>query len=113
MIVFSPSDLLAILPELLVMTAGCLVLLLASYLHDSARRYDVVLAAAGSGGSQENVGSTETAAYLVDHKTGRVWELDGGLEKPLLYLSCKKVSQNLKETEHGCEVEPGAPKTQP
>jgi hypothetical protein len=51
---------------------AALILLLASVLHDLAHRYDVVVAAAGSGGSQEEVGSTETVGYLVDHKTGRV-----------------------------------------
>jgi hypothetical protein len=91
---------------------GCFVLLLASYLHDRARRFDVVMAAAGSGGSQENEGSTESFAYLVDHKTGKVWKLDETFEKPLFRRTCRNVSENLKETEHGCEFET-APKTQP
>ena len=39
MIVFSPSELLAILPELLVMTAGCLVLVLDPVLSVSRKEW--------------------------------------------------------------------------
>jgi hypothetical protein len=89
--------------------AGSLVLLLAAYLHGEARRYDVVVAAAGSGGSQDETGSTDTMAYLVDHKTGKVWELDGELAQPVLRLPCRN-GPKVKETEHGCEfIGPVAP----
>lgn len=83
---------------------AALVLLLASHLHDSARRYDVVVAAAGSGGSQQDTGSTETVGYLVDHKTGRVWVLKGMFEMPGVRMACSGVSPNAKETENGCEI---------
>jgi hypothetical protein len=82
-----------------------LVLLLAFYMHDSAHRYDVVLAAAGSGGSQQDVGSTETVGYLVDHKTGRVWQLDGILQIPTAIAHCPGTT---KETERGCVATPPA-----
>jgi hypothetical protein len=61
---------------------AALVLLLTSHWHDSAHRFDVVVAAAGSGGSQQEAGSTTEVAYLIDHKTGRVWRLDGGVQQP-------------------------------
>jgi hypothetical protein len=83
---------------------AALVLLLAIYLHNSAHRYDVVVAAAGTGGSQENVGSTETVAYLVDHKTGRVWQLEGQAQKPMLIVPCPS-GANIKEAERGCKLE--------
>ena len=81
-----------------------LVLLLALYLHDSARRYDVVVAGAGSGGSQEAEGSTEIVGYLVDHKTGRVWELVGRAQSPMLITPCPS-GTNFIETERGCKLE--------
>jgi hypothetical protein len=79
---------------------AALVLLLTSYMHDSAHRYDVVMAAAGSGGSQTDTGSTEAVAYLVDHKTGKVWMLRSGARVPLFLMSCLRG----KETERGCEA---------
>jgi hypothetical protein len=82
---------------------GSLVLLLAIYLHGEARRYDVVIAAAGSGGSQTEAGSTDATAYLVDHKTGRVWKLNSKLANPLIRVPCTKMP-DVKETEHGCEL---------
>jgi hypothetical protein len=81
--------------------AAALVLLLAFYMHDSAHRFDVVLAAAASGGSQQDAGTTTTIAYLIDHKTGRVWELDGVVQAPLAIGHCPV---SMKETERGCEV---------
>jgi hypothetical protein len=80
-----------------------LVLLFAFYIHDSAHRYDVVIAAAGSGGSQQDVGSATTTAYLVDHKTGRVWEIFGEFEKPIVRLPCR-TGPNVKETDYGCQL---------
>src|SRR5438132_1378136 len=53
--------------------------LTATYVHESYRRYDLVTVGAGSGGSggsQNGTGDTGTAkinAYLIDHRTGRVW----------------------------------------
>jgi hypothetical protein len=67
---------------------AALVLFVALYLHDSAHRFDVVVAAAGSGGSQDSVGSTETVGYLVDHKTGRVWELVGARQQSMVIVPC-------------------------
>ena len=92
------------LASAVVFLVGTLILLFAFYLHDSAHRYDVVLAAAGSGGSQQAVGSTETEGYLVDHKTGRVWELTGVAQRPMMIVRCPN-SANVKESERGCEVE--------
>jgi hypothetical protein len=100
-----PSMRLATAVTLLVVA---LILLLASHLHDSAHRFDVVLAAAGSGGSQQDAGSTDATAYLVDHKTGRVWELHGPIQLPTVVEPCAVA---LKETERGCEAAT-PPKTQ-
>ena len=88
--------------------ATALIFLLASYMHDSAHRFDVVLAAAGSGGSQQDVGSTATTAFLVDHKTGRVWELYGYTQIPVALYPCPAAT---KETEHGCEASTPPAKT--
>lgn len=57
--------------------AVSITILIAVYMHDRAFRYDVVAAGAGSGGSQDNAGSTEVRAYIIDHQTGRVWFLNG------------------------------------
>jgi len=80
--------------------AAALILLIASHLHDAAHRFDVVLTAAGSGGSQQDAGSTSTTAYLVDHKTGRVSELYGYTQIPVAIYPCPAAT---KETERGCE----------
>ena len=80
---------------------AALVLLLASHLHDEAHRYDVVVAAAGSGGSQESTGSTETVGYLVDRKTGKVWVLLQASQMPIILRPCPGT---MKETERGCEL---------
>ncbi len=90
----------------IVLLVAALVLLLASHLHDEARRYDVVVAGAGAGGSQESTGSTEIAGYLVDHKTGRVWRLTGIGQKPTVVVSCSQMGGDTKfaETERGCEL---------
>lgn len=84
----------------IVLLLAALVLLLAFYLHDEAHRYDVVVAAAGSGGSQESTGSTETVGYLVDHKTGKVWVLLHASQMPVILMPCP----SMKETERGCEL---------
>ncbi len=83
----------------IVLLMAAAMLLLASHLHDAAHRYDVVVAAAGSGGSQTDAGSTEIVGYLVDHKTGKVWVLHGAVRMPLILTSCPRG----KETERGCE----------
>jgi len=67
----------------IVLSVAALLLLLASHLHDEARRYDVVMAGAGSGGSQADSGSTEIIGYLVDHETGKVWLLAGLRKIPM------------------------------
>jgi len=90
----------------IVLLFAALVLLLISYLHDAAHRYDVVVAGAGSGGSQENEGSTDVVGYLVDHKTGRVWLLQSGGQVPVRIFSCSMYKGTAKETERGCEVQP-------
>lgn len=82
---------------------GALALLLAIYMHAEVRRFDVVLTSAGSGGSQTETGSTDTTGYLVDHKTGRVWELNRKIAEPLIRLPCID-SPNIRETEHGCQA---------
>lgn len=87
----------------IVLLVAALVLLLASHLHDQAHRYDVVVAGAGAGGSQENPGSTEIGGYLVDHKTGRVWSLNGFRQSPTVVLSCSQMN-GMVETERGCEL---------
>lgn len=91
----------------IILLLAALVLLLVSHLHDEAHRYDVVVAAAGSGGSQEQAGSTETVGYLIDHKTGRVWSLSygtsGTLQIPVILAPCPS-SPNIKATERGCEA---------
>jgi hypothetical protein len=84
----------------IILFLAALVLLLASHLHDAAHRFDVVLTAAGSGGSQQDVGSTNTTAYLVDHQTGRVWELNGPIQLPAMIYRCP----DALETKRGCEV---------
>jgi len=67
----------------IILLVAVLLMLLASHLHDEARRYDVVMAGAGSGGSQGESGSTEFMGYLVDHKTGKVWLLAGLRKIPM------------------------------
>lgn len=84
-----------------ILLAAALLFLLASYLHDSAHRYYVIVGAAGSGGSQESAGETEIRGYLVDHRTGKVWEVRGSFEKPLVRTPCPDFS---KETKNGCEM---------
>jgi hypothetical protein len=88
----------------IVMLFAAIVLLLASHLHDAAHRFDVVVAGAGSGGSQESEGSTQVVGYLVDHKTGRVWLLGSGAQLPVRVMNCS-IHENTKETERGCEVQ--------
>jgi hypothetical protein len=83
-----------------------LVFLLALHFHDEAHRYDVVLAAAGSGGSQNDTGSTEVRGYLVDHRTGRVWLLVDDQQLPVTVRPC---GQKAKMTKNGCEFVPPNP----
>jgi hypothetical protein len=84
----------------LIIMAVALILLLASHLHDEAHRFDVVLSAAGSGGSQQDAGSVIATAYLVDYKTGKAWELNGQVRIPVMIAPCPNP---LKETERGRE----------
>jgi hypothetical protein len=54
-------------------------ILVATYMHESYHRYDLVTAGAGSGGSggsqdeSGKEGDVRINAYLIDHRTGRVW----------------------------------------
>jgi hypothetical protein len=79
-----------------------------AYMHDRANRYDIVVAGAGSGGSggsQENageVGSTQIDAYLVDHKTGKVWFVRGPIEIPTARRSCQDMGWI--EIDSGCKM---------
>ena len=88
---------------------GCTTLLLAASLvlialhfHDESRRYDVVGFAAGSGGAQDQPGTTTTKAYLVDHKTGRLWTVGDEFVVPTARLTCAQTSQQYAESELGC-----------
>lgn len=74
----------------IVLLVTVLLILLASHLHDEALRYDVIMAGAGSGGSQEESGSTGITGYPVDHKTGRVWLLAGVNKIPIEELARTK-----------------------
>jgi len=67
-----------------------------TYMHDRAHRYDIVAAGAGSGGTQDTAGQTEITAYLIDHKTGRVWvsATAGFLGLPLMRLHCSEKQTN-------------------
>ena len=85
---------------------AALVFLLALHFHDEAHRYDVVLAGAGSGGSQNDTGSTEVAGYLVDHTTGRVWWLVQNQQVPVTVRPCEGKA---KTTKNGCEFVPPNP----
>lgn len=109
-------------------------ILTATYMHESYRRYDLVTAGAGSGGSggSQNVtgdtGEVRITAYLIDHRTGRVWihsdghlgEVATGIQEagraysslmffrfvPMERLSCADL--NAVEVNEGCR-----PKVQP
>ena|ERR1700740_971745 len=80
----------------------------ATYMHDRAHRYDIVAAGAGSGGSggsqgaTGDVGSTEIDAYLLDHKTGKVWYVHGPIEVPAARRSCQDMGWT--EIESGCRM---------
>ena len=79
-----------------------------TYMHDREHRYEIVEAGAGSGGgggSQENTGdtgSTEIAAFLLDHKTGKVWYIRGPVEVPAARRSCQDMGWI--EIESGCRM---------
>jgi hypothetical protein len=84
---------------------AALVFLLAMHFHDEARRYDVVVAGAGSGGSQDAGGDTDFRGYLVDHKTGRVWVLMGAVQGAVRVVGCSHYT-DVQETHLGCEAVP-------
>ena len=75
-----------------------------TYLHERAHRFDIVVAGAGSGGSQENTGDTAFKAYLVDHQTGRVWSVDGVNAQPLIRFECSDIG--FDDSPEGCRVGP-------
>lgn len=57
-----------------------------------SHRYDVVAVGAGSGGSQTAEGSTDFKSYLIDHRTGKTWSLEGDqiIALPTAVMSCKQ-----------------------
>lgn len=65
--------------SVLILLCAILTVLSATYMHESYHRYDLVTAAAasgGSGGSQDvtgEAGDIQINVYLIDHRTGRVW----------------------------------------
>jgi hypothetical protein len=75
----------------------------ATYMHDRARRYDVVAAGAGGGGNPEQAGDTEGAAYLIDHATGKVWFVaETNLTAyPVTRVTCRDIGQEDLDT--GCK----------
>jgi len=79
-----------------------------TYMHERAHRYDIVAVGAGSGGSggsqdtTGDVGNTEILAYLVDHKTGKVWVIHGPVEVPTARRSCQDMGWT--ESELGCQM---------
>ena len=80
-------------------------ILTATYMHESYRRYDLVTAGAGSGGSsgsQDAAGDGGTAkinAYLIDHRTGRVWmHSDASTKLDGLGLNIGETDQKGNET---------------
>jgi hypothetical protein len=94
--------------ELVITLALCGTLLLAAHWIVEGRRYEVVAAGAGSGGSQNDTGSTEVRGFLVDRKTGRTWRLRdvGGIpmDLPDGRYSCKQMSLDWVESDSGCEI---------
>ena len=96
--------------EIVIMLALCGTLLLATHWIVEGQRYVVVAAGAGSGGSQNETGSTEVRGFLVDRKTGRTWNLRdvGGMpiDLPDGRYSCKQMSSAWVESDSGCEVPP-------
>ncbi len=72
--------------------ALCASALGVAYVVTEGHRYDVVAVGAGSGGSQTGEGSTDFKGYLVDHKTGQTWSLDGHdvIALPTAVMSCKQ-----------------------
>ena len=94
--------------EIVITLALCGALLLAAHWISEGQRYEVVAAGAGSGGSQDSIGSTEVRGFLVDRKTGRTWSLRdvGGmpLDLPDGRYSCKLMDPAWVESAVGCKV---------
>jgi hypothetical protein len=61
---------------LIVAILVCAIVLAATYLSGQAHRYDIVAVGAGGGGSNEDKGDITTEEYLIDHKTGEVWQIE-------------------------------------
>jgi hypothetical protein len=76
-------------------------------MHDRARRYDIVAAGAGSGGSQDTTGDSEINAFIIDHQTGRGWvEMGSGgpfMGWPMMRVHC--TADEIK-SEEGCSESP-------
>jgi hypothetical protein len=83
-----------------------------AYMHDRARRYDIVAAGAGSGGSQDTTGDSEINAFIIDHQTGRVWvELASAgpfMGWPIMRVNC--TADEIKSSE-GCSESPAEEKS--
>jgi hypothetical protein len=55
----------------------CATLIGAVYLNGQAHRYDIVAVGAGAGGSSNDKGDLDVGAWLIDHRTGQVWVIQG------------------------------------
>jgi hypothetical protein len=75
-----------------------------AYVVTEGHRYDVVAVGAGSGGSQTTEGSTDFKSYLIDHRTGKTWTLEGGnsVAIPTVVWSCK---QAFPKNDAACAVQ--------
>lgn len=75
-----------------------------AYVVTEGHRYDVVAVGAGSGGSQTAEGSADFRSYLIDHRTGRTWSLNGDnvVALPTAVLSCK---QAFPKNDSACVVQ--------
>jgi hypothetical protein len=62
---------------LLVTLLVCATALVAIILHAQSHRYDIVAIAGGAGGSNNEKGDLDVQAWLIDHKTGQVWFIQG------------------------------------
>jgi hypothetical protein len=94
--------------EIVITVALCTTALVATHWISEGQRYEVVASGAGSGGSQDSIGSTEVRGFLVDRKTGRTWSLRdvGGMpmDLPDGRYSCKQMSLDWVESDSGCEI---------
>jgi len=77
-----------------------------TYMHDRSHRYDIVATGAGSGGTQNDAGQTDFRAFIIDHRTGRVWVYVNGpsgfVALPLTRIPCSRVKAAPPFSEFGC-----------